>query len=486
MRIVTLFLCAIVAGGCGGNGSPTAPPSTPPTPKPARDQFVRAVGDHLELEDGTRFFVQGAVYYTSMYPRYPVKTYPETGTIELVTPFWIYQDFNEIAIEQELMLLRDTMSLNTIKLMIPAYRIWRLWMPEGTPDWFQQDGSISLLYLDRLQRIVAIARRLDLRVTILFDLNLLMDWECPNPAGGWDFLVYPESPKQECRLAPSGSAMDQLHRNYTRSIAEAFKNNPTILMYEVSGEVLLRWPLNGQGNDGNRWYAARMASFVRRRVAEIRAIDGRHLITTGEATVFLPEHPEWWAYPSPEFGLVDDIDGLNGGRPYTLESLMDVVTPHVYNFNIPSGRYEDAVAAMRARTTKPLFFGEFGYARTTEGPRAPSTDPASDPAGDWPDPFSLPVSQPARVAVLKRLAALQGSLTEGGLFWDPYAAIQTPAAGSFSVITIPDGRRFMVLHSNPERRIWGVDFVFTMFAHDATASLKVSPLPEIVNLFPSL
>lgn len=486
MRIITLLLCVVLLSGCGGSGSPTAPPSAPPTPKPARDQFVRAVGSHLELEDGTRFYVQGAVYYSSMYLRYPVKTYPATGTIELVTPFWIYQDFNESAIEQELTLLRNTMSLNTIKLMTPAYRIWRLWMPDGTPDWFQSDGTISLLYLDRLKRIIAIARRLDLRVTILLDLNLFMDWECPNSTGGWDFLVYPQSPHRECRLAPSGSAMDQLYRNYTRSVVEAFRDNPTVFMYEVSGEVLLWWPLNGQGNDGNEWYAARMASFVRRRVAEIRSLDSRHLISIGEATVFLPEHPEWWAYPSPEFGLVDDIDNLNGGRPYTLESLMDVVTPHVYNFNIPSEQYEDAVAVMRSRTTKPIFFGEFGYARMAEGPRAPSTDPASDSGGDASDPFALPASQPVRVATLKRLAAMQGSLTEGGLFWDPYGPIPTPQAGTFSIITIPDGRRFMVLSSRPERRVWGVSFLFTMFAHDKDLPLFVRPLPEIVGLFPPL
>ena len=472
--------------GCGGNGSSIVPPGTSPTPKPARDQFVKVVGSHLALEDGTPFFVQGAVYYNSMYLRYPVKTYPETGAIELITPFWIYQDFNERAIEQELTLLRDTMSLNTIKLMTPAFRIWRLWMPEGTPDWFQGDGAINPFYLDRLQRIVAIARRLDLRVTILLDLNLIMDWECPNSAGGWSFLVYPESPRRGCRLAPPGSAMDQLHRTYTRSLVEAFRDNPTVFMYEVSGEVLLRWPLNGQGNDGNDWYAARMASFVRRRVAEIRALDSRHLITTGEATVFIPEHPEWWAYPSPEFGLVDDIDNLNGGQPYTLESLMDVVTPHVYNFNIPSERYGDAVAAMRARTTKPIFFGEFGYANTTEDPRVPLTDPTPDVIGGWPDPFSLPASQPPRIAALKRLTAMQGSLTEGGLFWDPYGPIPTPQVGTFSIITIANGQRFMVLNSRPERRVWGVDFTFTMFAFDRDLPLSVRPLPEIVGLFPPL
>ncbi|MCC6404770.1 MAG: hypothetical protein IT405_00010 [Candidatus Yanofskybacteria bacterium] len=486
MRTIALLLSAVLLYGCGGNSSPTAPPSTPPTPKPTRDQFVKVVGSHLALEDGTPFYVQGAVYYSSMYLRYPVKTYPETGTIELVTPFWVYQDFNEGAIERELMLLRDTMRLNTIKLMLPAWRIWYLWMPPGTPDWFQLDGSISPLYLDRLQRIIAIARRLDLRVTLLLDLNVLMDWECPNQTGGWEFLVYPESPNRGCRLAPPGSAMDELHRNYTRSIVEVFRNSPTIFMYEVSGEVLLRWPLNGQGNGGNEWYAARMASFVRRRVAEIRALDSRHLITTGEATVFLPEHPEWWAYPSPEFGLVDDIDNLNGGRPYTLESLMDVVTPHVYNFNIPSGRYEDVVVVMRSRTTKPIFFGEFGYARTTHGMQPPIPHPISDTVGDSPSPFLLPETQPDRVDALKLLAGMQGSLTEGGMFWDPYAAIASPAPRSFQIITIPDGRKFMVLNSRPERRIWGVDFTFTMFTHDGASPLGVRPLPEIVDLFPPL
>ncbi len=295
----------------------------PTTHAANENTFVTVQGSRLML--GNReYFVKGADYLGGRY----ISSWLNDGNGEIVNHLQMLKDFDAGSVDGELKFMKNELGINTIRLITPSVPEWNQWGWQTTDPWFNSDGSITPKYLGRLQSIVNSARKYGIRV------QLALLWNVQGEVGG--------APG----IAP-GSSREVFYKNYISSVVQVFRNDPTILSWEISNETFTE--------GGTETY---VLSFERRMIAHIRSLDSNHLIASGE--VPRVESSPW--FPTPELISMADVDNLNGGQPYSLASLVDYLAPHVYTNDAVMGISQTVVAAIRARTSKPIIFGESGYA----------------------------------------------------------------------------------------------------------------------------
>jgi hypothetical protein len=315
--------CGSVSVSGGGGSSPL---------------FMTVNGGRLMLGSNT-YFIKGANYVGGRY----ISQFVFDGTYEQYNSFQIFHDYNEAAIESELQLMKNRLGINTIRLLTPT----RGWMQanvqyHGWDPWFNADGTINPLYLNRIKAISAVAERNGIKIQLELLHNVQL-WEMT----GND-------------LAGPGSANETFFSNYVRSVVSQLRDDDNIISYEIGNEMLVNSNVNYWTEN---WYDREVISFIRRMIGVIRANDPNHLITTSEyvGPMYAPYTTAWW-WPSAEFVNIADVDNLNGGTPYSLYSLVDYVSPHFY-YNVTTD-LNAAVDAVRLRSTKPVVMGEFGYQTT--------------------------------------------------------------------------------------------------------------------------
>ncbi len=440
--------------------------------------FVYVQGNKLML-NGTEYFAKGmnllpGFKYHSKY----LSTGGSYGNLEVFDAFMYWYDFDPVKINEAMKYYHDTLGLNTVRVMTPSLRYLENHIRyHGWQPWFLDDGSINQIYLDRLVQIINIAKQNNLKVFLeLFHNSHFIDWECRAPDNMWsdcpsiEYIRSSVTNAGDARFVEPGTIKEQKYLKYLQSLLPYLKDNDGLFAYELSSESLLDWPMNGYGIANRRdWYQDKVGSFIVRMVRQAKQLDPNHPITEGEVTAGELNWTSWWAWPSPEFGQLNDIHNLNGGQSYTLASELDFLTPHFY-FAYDPARPRLSLVEIKNRTNKPVALGEFGYFL----PNA--------------DPLASPVTNDQRLAMIRANVDLRNNPGLSGYFlWSPLNPVDLPT-GKFSIINIntPFGNRALKLDGPPERRIttgMQLDFSFSLFTYDASYPHNQKPLPEAVAYF---
>ncbi len=374
---VAIFLAISSPTGLYPQDKPQ-PADTPPTPSatsstsPSPSPFVRVVGNQLYLGDQP-YVVKGANYLGGRY----INPYPKDANGIEVYDGNILRDFNEQGIEKELVYLKEGLGVNTIRIGTASVRP----APNDPFPWFLSDGSVNPVALQRFKAFLAIAARNNIKVHLsLFWGVQHIGWKCPGQGG----TMQPCRPRPgeigpTSTFIPVGSDDEMFYFKNLQTLIPQLKDDPTILSYEIGNEMLLNVYGVNSGNQ-NGWYQEKILSFMRRMTTAVRSLDQNHLINgEGGATVMSNSAADQalWRYPAPEFAQIADIDGLNGGQPYSLYSIVDYISPHFY---MPRSAIAPIATAIKVRSTKPVVLGEFGWGAsagccTTTGFHRPPVEP---------------------------------------------------------------------------------------------------------------
>ncbi|MCC6875492.1 MAG: cellulase family glycosylhydrolase [Sandaracinaceae bacterium] len=398
-------------------------------------ELVTVRGDRLFAGD-EQYAARGANYYGARYLRYV----SDAAGREHYNPDQIFRDFDEAGIAADLRTLRCRLGVRQVRVFTPTWGAFeRYVLYHGWDPWFASDGSITPLYRERLVRLLRLAAAQGMRVQLVLLLHVHL-W-APTPAGVPHVLA-----STEWRV-PVGSAEEAFYIRYVQSVAEALRGEPGLLAYEISNETLLRSPDNYWAPSG---YESRVLSFTRRLIEAVRAADDTHLITSGEViTPPIEPYASAWHAPSPELGVLEDVDGLNDGRPYSLASLVDYLSPHLY---VATDQVRPAAARLAERTELPIVLGEAGY--TDALPFADKSTFARAQAEHWSE----------------IVAALDESSISGVQPWSALPMFPT-APGSFTATDAGDGTYLLRLMTRPPREILFYDDRWELLAWDLT------PLP---------
>lgn len=316
----------------------------------APDSFVKACGSSLCL-GGATFFVKGH----NLIPGRYVSQFLHSNDGEFWNAEVPYIFFNETLIDREIAHLQSTLGINTLRLFTPTESVFEpnvTW--HGQVPWYLEDGSIHSQWLDRIKRILAICRNRGVKV----QLGL--------------FTHASEEVRTE-RIAP-GSAKERRYFRYIESVASALKDEPALLSYEIGNEAMVTganyWDVNGDNQ-----HSAKVLSFITRMIRKVRASDPNHLIASGEVLISADGS---WKAGSAETGMVPDIDGLNGGAPFTLAAQVDYLGSHLYGHDFDprqpaaAQQLNNLAADVGPRIqsllnrlnqlglVRPIVFGEFG------------------------------------------------------------------------------------------------------------------------------
>ena len=321
--------------------------------------FVGISGNQLTL-DGSVYFDRGANYFGG---RYISRFIMDGAGVEYYNQFQIFHDFSESGIETELQLLKNTLKINTIRILLPSRGDFLNFVTYHNWDsWFMSDGSINPIYLNRLITLLAIANRNGIKVQMVLLPISQYEWKClESGVIGACSKPLENYNASTAFFIPPGSSDEKFYLTYLDSLIPALKDNPAILSYEVGNEMLLYAPLN-YWQEG--WYDQKTLSFIKRIIREIRKLDSNHLITDGEVVYPLNSpYNTAWGWPTPELAQIPDIDNLNGGQPFSIYSIVDYISPHSYSAVTD---YSGIVQAVKSRSAKPIVIGETGFAYSPE------------------------------------------------------------------------------------------------------------------------
>jgi hypothetical protein len=353
--------------------------------KPGVDGFVQIHDGKFELE-GRPFVLRGTNYFGSWRER---TTFDVGEDMAFGTVWGFYEDWSPAAVDEDFQFLRSRMNTTAIRVGTPSIEDFASVVRyHGYQPWFNTDGTITDLYKNELIQLADIARRNGIRIQLCLLWQLSSEIEADGDA-----------------FKPGGR-MDTLYANQVRSIAAALRDNPGVMSYSIGNEVLVRWKLNGTHPS---WFEARAGGFILRRLRELRTEAPHQLLTVDEGASHA--NMMYWHCPGPEFAVLPDTDGCNGGRAFRLSDFVDYHGGHFYPVMLTpedaghgEAKVKDALAQLAsymkaARADgKPVVLGEFGFQI-----KPATLDPAQ--SGAFRDEFYKPV-----LAKGEELG-LQGALT---------------------------------------------------------------------------
>ncbi|MFH1246899.1 MAG: cellulase family glycosylhydrolase [Candidatus Micrarchaeota archaeon] len=274
--------------------APSVPPSTPPvTPPVASSEFVQANGTHLTLNGASYKFVGVNIYGLASDDDYNCGGNPDDPEEYVESVFTVLEQKH-----------------------VNAVRFWAF-------QSFSHDNFVAI------NRVIAAAKRHNIKLI-------------PTLENHWTHCTEGGEKTASWYANPSGNYGYTLSfENYVRQIVTRYKNEPTILMWQLMNEA--------ESED-----ATVLLNFARRMSNTIREIDGNHLISFGT--------------------LGTGQAGTNDQNYINLHSLpnVNVVEAHDYSRpNEPLPGYPwngnvnrlDSIAADLATSqqlNKPFFIGEAG------------------------------------------------------------------------------------------------------------------------------
>jgi hypothetical protein len=344
---------ALSYGACRrASAAPAKSPAIPQSPKVVSlsadsSQFVQIRDGHFML-DGRPFVLKGTNYFGSW--RHP-GTIPMGPDIAADTIWSLYHDWNISDVAADFDFLRAQLNATAVRIGTPAKSEFAALVKyHGYEPWYNPDGSITDSYRAELVQLADTALENGIRIQFCLLWNVGNEIEADGDA-----------------FRP-GAPMDRFYSQQVRSIALALRDHPGVIGYSVGNEVLVRWKINGTHTS---WYEPRAAGFILSRIRDLRAAAPHQLVTTDENTA---HSADLWHSPGPEFALLPDVDGRNGGQAFRLLDQVDYLSAHFY----PETLTEEDVAQgadfkigdaldqlgsyLRAAKAagKPVSFGEFG------------------------------------------------------------------------------------------------------------------------------
>lgn len=311
------------------------------------NDFVQVRDGKFSLGDRP-FVIKGTNYFGSWRYHYTIK---QRDSVERGNIWTFYREWNIQKLELDFQFIYSRLHATAVRIGTPAEAdLASLVQYQNYRSWTNPDGTIAEQYRYELTKLIDAAYANGIRVQLCLLWNV-----------GAEIVDDPDA-------FNAGGRMDRLYSNQVRSIALALQDHPGVLGYSIGNEVLVKWPINGTHTS---LYEARAGGFILRRLADLRTIAPRQLLTLDE--VATPGAMNWHD-PGPEFALLPDLDGSNGGKPFRLADKVDYLAPHFYpatlaaedsserfNRKIHEAKkelrlYVQAASAVR----KPVAIGEFG------------------------------------------------------------------------------------------------------------------------------
>lgn len=283
--------------------------------------FVQLQNGRLTL-DGKPFVAKGVNYMGSWRHKTVFNFEP---SIEGWTNFSFLHNFDLAAIDADFAFMHESMGVTAVRVGLPAEEDYaNLVRYHGYLPFCDPLGNIDPVYLERLRLMADIGLKHGIRI------HLAGMWSMGPLVGGNPAPFRP------------GTERDLFYGRYFRGLARALKDHPGIMAYEIGNETMVNWAVNGEHR--SQW-EAEVLSFAARRIHDVREEAPHQLVTSGEIGHDLNQREKWF-WPSPEFAVLEDIHGVNGGVPFNLASLVDYISPHFYLVPL---RISDTVESFEAR-----------------------------------------------------------------------------------------------------------------------------------------
>jgi hypothetical protein len=338
--LCALGLSLLLLVGAAGAGSAWAL-------NPDADDWVRVRDGHFTLH-GKSWMVKGVNYIGSW--RHKMTIDAGKG-VEHFTIWALYHDFDNAALAADFDFLRDQLNATAVRMAAPAAAEFEnLVRYHGYAPWYGPDGSISDPYRRELVTIADTANAHGLRV------HFCLLWNIGNEIAA-DLDAF----------APGGR-LDAFYSAQVRSIAAALASHQGVFAFSVGNEVLVNWPINGTHRSA---FESVAANFVARRIADIRAVAPRQLVTEDE---LMQAKSDRWYAPGPEFVDLLDETADGGVKAKRIAELVDYFGPHFYPVTLKpeelvggfptkldDSKRQLAIYAAAARAAgKPVVLDEFG------------------------------------------------------------------------------------------------------------------------------
>jgi hypothetical protein len=264
--LILLVPCLLV--GLGAARAADADPTS---------DFVQVKDGHFVLH-GQPFFVRGTNYFGSWRDIRPLL---QKNGSELDNTWSIYRDATKDELDRDFAQLHAQLNANVIRIGTPALSDFQNLVQYNHFDpWYEQDGSISPVYLKSLRMIVDSAYAHGIRV------ELCLLWHLGR-----------ETMEQPAAFAPGG-AMDKLYAQQVKSIVTAFRDHPGVMSYSIGNEVLVKWEVNGLQRSA---YEPRVGGFILRRLREVQALAPHQLTHMDETSLY---KIATWHTPSAAFSEI--------------------------------------------------------------------------------------------------------------------------------------------------------------------------------------
>lgn len=288
-------------------------------------------------------------------------------------------------VKGELLEMKAALGINTVRIFTPAlaaqFPEWAV--PPYSDHWFIMDGpnagEINPKYLARLKVVLELASELEMKVQLALLTQLHTEvYESPRQSDFWSRGL-PAQPRPACVRKPAWwpSCQMPFYQRYLESLIPELLPYDSILAYEFDNENLIRDWEQQQTPDGGE-FGPKMLDVLVRLIERLRALDSRHLVTTGEAIPVWPyaearEGNVWW--PSPELASLPNVGQhvppgqSNDPVRIRLADFVDYISPHLYSReHAPASddlesrwaELEQAIRDIREQYAGPLAFGEFG------------------------------------------------------------------------------------------------------------------------------
>lgn len=233
----------------------------------------------------------------------------------------------------------------------------------------------------------------------------------------WNYQMWPDLMKEPCsKIFERGSRTRQAMEKYLRELVGRYRDDPTILCWEIGNEMNLgadlnkmHWPQSGiapqMGTPSKRTTAdsfttADLVRFTKEMAALIKNIDRNHLVTTGHALPRFSSRALREGFPEVRWRSLDTIEDFLASVEMLHPDPVDIVSIHIYDGTVadaeraswePGKDWIGLLRQVKARCDKmgkPLFIGEFCDNQKPDDPSAPFSTQLMARMVEWDIPLA--------------------------------------------------------------------------------------------------
>lgn len=280
-------------------------------------------------------------------------------------------------------------------------------------------GEYNERFFERLDRVVAAAKRHDVRLIVPLVGNGNEQEGVPKYVewvdGATEHNDFYEN--ERCR---------ELYKSYVEHVLTrensltglAYRDDPTIMLWELGNELNCRWPKKYPLD-----WIEEMGAFV-------KALDPNHLLSTGI------RGNQWGADPndkqSYKDGITEETTVIRDHEPDVIDAASVHFYPKTYDFD-DERLLRDFVTSVHEHLDKPVYFGEFNW--QVDPDEGGSLDARNDRLEAWYDIFA---EVGLNAAVVHEIST------------PDVAAVKEGSRGAYTILPSEDDRTAAILRSHSE------------------------------------